>query len=52
MVIKKTKGWLTKITNIEGKEEYQVRIDSSTGYFYIIINPETKESWIGKDRQP
>ncbi len=46
----KYKGWLTELTNESGEQGFQVRIDSSEGYFIIEIIPNTKSVKIIKDR--
>lgn len=50
MLESKYKGWLTDWTTLDNRQAFQVRIDSSDGYFIIEINPKTRESYIIKDR--
>lgn len=43
-------GWLTKIEKSDKKQVFQVRIDCNSGYYIIEIDPETKKSYLTKDR--
>lgn len=45
----KYKAWLTEISD-KDKQEFQIRIDCSEGYYILKLDPETKECKLIKDK--